>query len=233
MAINYERNKKYFKQSSPKVGIVLIIIGVVLTLILSGLGAALIIGLLVVAGGIALLYFTFAGKPTDAEIDSDAASAIADVKKRALGKLGLDEDEVKLIDPVAVHGYYYKNIASGVQVKLGKDRVFRSSNYEGVVLFFSEHQLHAYKFQFSLVSPQESREQTDEYFYKDVVSVSTQSETFKITDVKGNSQQVNFEEFKLTTTGGTSITSSIRDEGSVSRVISGARSLIREKKIAS
>lgn len=233
MAINYERNKKYFKQSSPKAGIVLIIIGVVLTLILSGLGAALIIGLLVVAGGIALLYFTFAGKPTDAEIDSDAASAIADVKKRALGKLGLDEDEVKLIDPVAVHGYYYKNIASGVQVKLGKDRVFRSSNYEGVVLFFSEHQLHAYKFQFSLVSPQESREQTDEYFYKDVVSVSTQSETFKITDVKGNSQQVNFEEFKLTTTGGTSITSSIRDEGSVSRVISGARSLIREKKIAS
>ncbi len=232
MAINYERNKKYFKQSSPKAGIVLIVIGVLLTLILSHAGGAMLIGLLLIAGGVAVLYFRFAGKPTDAEIDADAARAIADIDRRALNKLGLDEDEVKLIDPVAVHGYYYKNIASGVQVKLGKDRIFRSSNYEGVVLYFSEHQLHAYKFQFSLTSPRESREQTDEYFYKDVVSVSTQSETFRINDVRGNSQQVNFEEFKLTTTGGTSVTSSIRDEGSVSRVISGARSLIREKKLA-
>jgi len=231
MAINHERNKKYFKQSSPRAGIVLIIVGIILTLILSQT-AAILIGLLGVAGGIAVLYFTFAGKPTDADIDSDAASAIADVQKRALSKLGLDADEVRLIDPVVVHGYYYKNIASGVQVKQGKDRVFRSSNYEGIVLFFSEHQLHAYKFQFSLVTPQESREQTDEYFYKDIVSVSTQSETFQVRDIKNIQQQVNFEEFKLTTTGGTSITSSIRDEGSVSRVISGARSLIREKKIA-
>lgn len=232
MAINYERNKKYFKQSSPKAGIILIIIGIVLTLILSQT-AAIFIGLLALAGGIAVLVMQNSGKPTDADIDADAADAIAGVKKRALGKLGLDEEEVKLIDPVIVHGYYYKNIASGVQVKLGKDRVFRSSNYEGVVLFFSEHQLHSFKFQFSLTNSSESREQTDEYFYKDVVSVATQSETFKINDIKGNSQQVNFEEFKLTTTGGTSITSSIRDEGSVSRVISGARSLIREKKIAS
>lgn len=231
MAINYERNKKYFEQSSPKAGIILIVIGLVLTLALPDAGK--LIGILGILGGAALIYFQFAGKPADADIDSDAASAVADVQKRALSKLGLDADEVKLIEPVVVHGYYYKNIASGVQVKLGKDRVFRSSNYEGVVLFFSEHQLHAYKFQFSLVSSQESREQTDEYFYKDVVSVATQSETFTINDIKGNSQQVNFEEFKLTTTGGTSITSSIRDEGSVSRVISGARSLIREKKIAS
>ena len=231
MAINYERNKKYFKQPSLKPGLILIVIGLLLTLILRDAGK--VVGILGLLGGAALLYFQFAGKPADAEIDSDAASTVADVQQRALGKLGLDPDEVTLIDPVVVHGYYYKNIASGVQVKLGNDRVFRSSNYEGIVLFFSEHQLHAYKFQFSLVSPQESREQTDEYFYKDVVSVATQSETFQINDIKGNSQQVNFEEFKLTTTGGTSITSSIRDEGSVSRVISGARNLIREKKIAS
>lgn len=231
MNINHERNKKYFKQSSPKTGILFVIVGLILTFALAQ-SAAILIGLLLLAIGGTLLYFVYAGQPTDADIDADAASTIADVQSRALSKLGLDADQVTLIDPVVVHGYYYKNIASGVQVKLGKDGIFRSSNYEGVVLFFSEHQLHAYKFQFSLVSPQESREQTDEYFYKDVVSVSTQSETFKINDIKGNSQQVNFEEFKLTTTGGTSITSSIRDEGSISRVISGARTLIREKKIA-
>jgi hypothetical protein len=231
MAIDYERNKKYFSQPSPKIGIGLIVIGLLLTIGLSGAGK--FVGILGVLAGAALLYVQFADKPSDADIDSDAANAIADVQMRALNKLGLDLDEVKLIEPVIVHGFYYKNIASGVQIKQGQDRVFRSSNYEGIALFFSEHQLHAYKFQFSLVSPDEYREQTDEYFYKDVVSVATQSETFKINDVKGNSQQVNFEEFKLTTTGGTSITSSIRDEGSVSRVISGARNLIREKKIAS
>lgn len=230
MAINYERNKKYFKESSPKAGIILIIVGLLLTIALPDAGK--IVGILALLGGAALLYFVFAGKPADSEIDRDAAEAVADVRRRALAKLGLDEDEVKLIDPVLIDGYYFKSIASGVQVKLGKDRVFRSSNYEGIVLFFSEHQLHAFKFQFSLTQAGEIREQTDEYFYKDVVSVSTQSETFKVTDVKGQSQTVNYEEFKLTTSGGTSITSSVRDEGAVSRTIQGARQLIREKKIA-
>jgi len=230
VAINYERNKKYFKESSPKAGIILIIVGLLLTIALPDAGK--IVGILALLGGAALLYFVFAGKPADSEIDRDAAEAVADVRRRALAKLGLDEDEVKLIDPVLIDGYYFKSIASGVQVKLGKDRVFRSSNYEGIVLFFSEHQLHAFKFQFSLTQAGEIREQTDEYFYKDVVSVSTQSETFKVTDVKGQSQTVNYEEFKLTTSGGTSITSSVRDEGAVSRTIQGARQLIREKKIA-
>lgn len=231
MAISYERNEKYFRESSPKNGIGLIAFGLLLTFVLPN--ASKFIGILMMAGGGALLYFQFSGRPTDEEIDADALRVLTDVKNRALNKLGLDEDEVNLIDPLVVHGYYFKPIASGVQVKRGKDDVFRSSNYEGIVMFFSEHQLHSFKFQFSLVNSQESREQTDEYFYKDVVSVATQSETFEVRDIKGDVQQVNFEEFKLTTTGGTSITSSIRDEGSVGRVIAGARSLIREKKIAS
>lgn len=231
MAINYERNEKYFRESSPKTGIGLIALGLLLMFLLPNTGK--LIGFLMMAGGGALLYFQFSGRPTDEEIDADAARALADVKKRALNKLGLDEDEVNLIAPLVVHGYYFKPIASGVQVKRGKDDVFRSSNYEGIVMFFSEHQLHSFKFQFSLTNSQESREQTDEYFYRDVVSVATQSETFEVSDIKGDSQQVNFEQFRLTTTGGTSITSSIRDEGSVGRVISGARTLIRDKKIAS
>jgi hypothetical protein len=233
MQIDYARNKKYFTQGSLRKPVIAVIVGILMLVIGIGghSGVMSLLGILLAAGGGAWIYFLLNG-PSDQDVDRDALNAVGDLQNRALSKLNLDADQVRLIEPVIANGYYYRSIGDSVLIKLGKDKKIRSSNYEGVVVFFSEHQLHAYKFQFSLVSADEFRESTDEYFYRDVVSVATQSDTFKAELISGERKQVSWEEFRLTTSGGTSITSSIRDQSSVSKSIAGARSLIRDRKMA-
>lgn len=228
MAIDYENNKKYFKPLNIKAPAIMIVIGVIM---LTGGGAVTFIGLLLAAGGGGLFYLQLAGRPSDHDIDRALDEALGDLQRQAMSKLGIDEDDVKLIDPVIIGGPYFANISTPVQVKLGKDKKVRSSNTEGIAMYFSEHQLHAYKFQVSITEAGERRENTDEYFYRDVVSVSTQSETEQVY-VNGSSETVNYEVFKLTTSGGTSITSAMRDTDSrASKAISGARQLVRDRKI--
>ncbi|GAB3346390.1 hypothetical protein GCM10027300_05300 [Modestobacter lapidis] len=224
MDLDYKKNQKYFKPMSLKPGLVLAAVG--LLVLIAGPGAGKVVGLLILAGGAALIYFQFAGRPTDEEIDRAAMGVVRSSQQRAIAKLGLDEDQVKVIDPLLIDGYVLRNET----VKRGKDGVFRTPRYEGVVLLFSEQQLYSYKLQFSLVEDGRVSEQTDEYFYRDVVSISTASDSIKVSEVGGGSKTVNLELFKLTTSGGTSVTSAIRDEGQVTRSLQGARQLIREKK---
>jgi hypothetical protein len=233
MEIDYARNKKYFTQGTLKNPVIAVGVGILLLVLGMSNGSAglIALGILVAAGGGVWIYFVSKG-PSDQDIDREALGAVGDLRKRALSKLGLDADQVGLIKPVIANGYFYKTIGDDVLIKIGKDKKIRASNYEGVVVFFSEQQLHAYKFQFSLVDADEFRESTDEYFYRDVVSVSTSSESFKAQLISGERKQVNWEEFKLTTSGGTSITSAIKDQSSVSKSIAGARNLIRERKMA-
>jgi hypothetical protein len=234
MRIDYARNKKYFTQAGLKRPIIAVVVGILLFLagISANSGVTALLGFLIAAAGGARIYFLLNG-PKDQDIDRDAIETVADLQERALSKLGLDPDQVRLIEPVIANGYLFASIGDDVLIKLGKDKKFRASNYEGVVIFFSEHQLHSYKFQFSLVNPDEFRESTDEYFYRDVVSVATSSESYKVRLISGESRQVTWEEFKLTTSGATSIRSSIRDQSSVAKSIAGARNLIRDRKMAS
>jgi hypothetical protein len=233
MQIDYARNKKYFTQGSLKRPIIAVAVGGLLFLagISGNSGGLAFFGFLIAAAGGVRIYFLLNG-PKDQDIDRDALETVADLQNRALSKLQLDPDQVRLIDPVIANGYFFRTIGDSVLIKVGKDKLIRTSNYEGVVVFFSEQQLHAYKFQFSLVNPDEFRESTDEYFYRDVVSVATRSETYKAKLINGESKQVSWEEFRLTTSGGTSIESSIRDQSSVIKSITGARNLIRDRKMA-
>lgn len=228
--VNYEGNRKYFQQTNKKPAIILIVVGFLF--LLSGRGGAIVFGLLLAAAGGWLLYSQLAGRPTDHEIDRQAELLMGDLQWQALDKLGLDQDEVKLIDPIVVGGPYFGSLGRAWSVKRGSDGVIRSSNVEGVVIYFGEHELHSYKYQVSLVEPNERRASTDEYFYRDVVSVSTQSQSERVPMVGGNAETINFEVFQLTTSGGTSIRSANSDTSdSTSRAIQGARQLIRERKM--
>ncbi|MDE7280720.1 MAG: hypothetical protein K2N36_03140, partial [Ruminiclostridium sp.] len=71
-------------------------------------------------------------------------------------------------------------------------------------------------------------ESTDVYFYRDVISVSTASESvsaFGMNNIKR-------EYLKIVTTGGTSVSFSLRDDDGekVQRSINAMRALLREKK---
>lgn len=230
-AINHEQNAKYFKKVSYKPGIIPIVIGALF--LASGQSGPVVFGLLLAAAGGAVIYFQLAGRPSDDEIDRQVTLALSGIVPRALTKLGLDSQEVSLTDPILVGGSYFGSLGSSFHVKKGKDGRFRSSNCEGVAIFFAEQELHAYKYQVSLVAKNESSEKTDVYFYRDVVSVSTESLSVPVPVVgETEKQAVMIELLKLTTSGGTAVQCTMGAiDNEQGRNIQGARQLIRNKKL--
>lgn len=124
--MDYKKNQKYFKPMNFIPTIVLCLLGLIFCAV--G-GSGIVIGILAIAAGAAWLYFQIKGRPTDADIDAVVASQLADLKTRALRKLGVDEDEVSEIAPISFDGYVYPKAL----IKRGKDGVYRSSKYQAVM----------------------------------------------------------------------------------------------------
>lgn len=219
--MDYKKNQKYFQPANLKAGIIVCLIGLVL------LAASPIVGIIAIAFGALLIYIQVGGRPTDEEIDAAVTSQLKDMKARALRKLGVDEDEVSEIAPITFDGYVYNKAL----IKQGKDGKYRSSKYQAVMFFFSSNEVHCFTYDFSIVESSQ-KESTDVYFYKDIVSVSTQTEGTEYSVGKGKSSQFDYEYFKLTTTGGTSISCAVRNIDDAQRSINGMRSLIKNKKMA-
>lgn len=221
--MDYQKNQKYFRPIKYNGAIFLIVVGAIV--FLAGLSnstvVAAIIGLLLIAGGIALIVMKKKSIVTDAEYDASVASMLNDMQTRALNKLGIDEDEVKEIAPISFDGYVYEGTT---QVKRGADGLWRTNKYESVILFFSEHEVHCYTYNFDTTF-QKQTESTDVYFYKDIVSVSTASDTIQVLG-----QNVDYEYFKLTTAGGTALSVSLRDVDNAQRSINAMRVLLKTKK---
>jgi hypothetical protein len=225
-SINYERNRRYFTPVSYKAGIICVVVGVLL--LFFGSAGPILIGLALAGLGAFLIYRQVADRPTDDELDRQVREILAGLKPQALDKLGLDADEVSLIQPVVVGG----NSFSGSRIKKGKDGTFRSSTCEGIVIFFGEQELHSYKYQVSLIEDQRSRDETDVYFYRDVVSVATKSDNIQVQVEGVGLQQIQLELLRLTTSGGTTIECSMDATSSTTgRDIQGAKALIRNKKM--
>jgi hypothetical protein len=225
-SINYERNRKYFTPVRYKPGIICIVAGVLL--LFSGSAAPVMIGLVLIALGGFLIYNQVGDRPTDEDLDRQVKEILGGLNRQALEKLCLDAEEVSLIPPIVVGG----NSFGGSQVKRGKDGVVRTSACEGIVIFFGEQELHSYKFEVSLIADNRISEETDVYFYRDVVSVSTKSDNIQV-QVEGKSVQVQLELFRLTTSGGTTIQCSMgaTSANTKGRDIQGAKALIRNKKM--
>lgn len=172
----------------------------------------------------------------DKEIDNAIQTYVeANLKSMALKKLGgLDEDLFREIDPIHFGGYYYKSIPTSdsrypLDIKRGKDGSWRASNYNAVMFFFSADQVYCYQLRFSLLEDNTKQETTDEIFYKDIVSVSTVTDAVEFGE-KDSKQPVGYENFKLTTSGGTSIEATIFNMGKVEHSIQGMKNLVRNKK---
>lgn len=222
--MDYKRNQKYFQPMNLKLPIIVCVVGLVL--MLAG-DAGVVLGLVAIAAGVLLIVLQVKGRPTDADIDAVVASQLKGMKSRALKKLGLDEDEVSEIAPISFDGYVYKRAL----IKQGKDGKYRSNKYQAVMFFFSSNEVHCFTYDFSITESGQ-KESTDVYFYKDIVSVSTQTDGTEYSVGKGKSSQFDYEYFKLTTTGGTSISCAVRNIDKAQRSINGMRSLIKSKKMA-
>lgn len=230
--MDYSRIRSYFEKRSNTPGCIIAIAALIgLGLLASGSPTAIFFGVLFLAAAIisGVLFFSQKGI-SDEEIDRVCLERIKDIEDKGLKKLNLEKEQVSLIKPIVVHGPYYSRIQSQPLYKVGNDGVGRSSNYKASVLFFSDEQVFSYSLAFSIISD-EKKTITDEYFYKDIVSVSTSDEVFNYKDNIGNQININFQLFKLTTSGGTSISNSIMSlDDYVEKSIQGMKQLLRQKK---
>lgn len=142
-----------------------------------------------------------------------------DLQKKALAKTGLDEDQLKEIPPVYFHGWH---IDKDSIERVGNDGKLRGSRYDATVLYFSDTQLFMYQYVFDLTDGSWKKEETEEFFYKDVVSFSTTTQTSKKTrkDVSAFSLKVSASTFSC----------SISGSPDAEKIIAGMKQKLREKK---
>lgn len=112
---------------------------------------------------------------SDEEYESMLRSHIKDFKQRALDKIGLDESELQEIPPVHFEGFLTDKTT---YVRLGKDKKFRYSGYQISWLFFSASQVYLYQYTLYM-DCDDKKETTNEYFYKDITSFNTSTDTIE------------------------------------------------------
>jgi hypothetical protein len=247
-----EQIKKYFTRF-PKWTVGLIIVGVPLV-------AAYGLGLILIVVGILKIVF-WKNRPSDRQMDAWLEEDLRDMETRALERTGLDKSE-KRAETVVLTGLRFWNIGGAeVGIQKGKDDIVRFTPVGLTVINFTENQLVAYQCALDRMTGNPLSESTDEYFYQDVVSVSTQTESMTWDKamlssaglaktplaalMKHDQLQFNAAKmFVLTTSGGTSI-KVVLDEpaliesmggGSIpteraDRAIQAVRRMLRDKKV--
>jgi len=162
--------------------------------------------------------------------------ASLNTKQMALKKLGIDEDEVREIEPVSFEGYVFTDKSDNLAARYGTKWV--SSDYQITWLFFGERELFIYQYSFSMISDSK-RENTMQYFYQDVTNFAAASETYQkwISEptggCKGGSEwrqaSADVDEFKVVVPGDT-LKCSMTPTESTDAAIRGMRNKLREMK---
>ena len=248
--MDYARNELYFYPTdekepilkSFKMAFIPIVIGAIVLLASWGYAIGVIIGLAFVAAGALWIWRVVAHNKkqkkeaadfnanrtivTGADLDKAALDHLSNLRSRAIDKLGIDEEQVKEATPIQFHGYYYKKI-NGKYPLVNYNDWNRSSYYNAVIYLCSDKQIYCYEYRFSLLDTIEQHS-TEEVFYRDIVSVATQSDSEKITE----EHEIGFENFVLTTSGNTKLWATISNfnDDAVKRSISSMKTKVREKK---
>lgn len=169
---------------------------------------------------------------TDVEYDEMVEYVVGqfDFKKMALQKLGLDEEQIKEVEPVHFEGYVYDN---KVLCKKGVDTKWRSSKYQVSWLFFSSEQVYLYQYCFSM-NDDEKKESTIEYFYKDVTKFTSSTETVEVSVYNNNKDtyetvKINANLFSIIVPGD-EFHCSLDKSDYTERAIQGMKALLRDKK---
>ncbi len=108
-------------------------------------------------------------KPSDQQMDEWLQGDRERIRTDALKKLDLEASQV-VRDPIEVIGP-----ANKADLQVGKDNVIRFSKYDLVTVYLTDYHLAAYKCTLDMAHGTQTDESTQEYHYKDVVSVATQT----------------------------------------------------------
>lgn len=169
----------------------------------------------------------------DAQYDELVKITISkqDFKKKALEKIGLDESELKEIEPVHFEGWAYGNNIS--YAKRGKDGNWRSSAYQISWLFFSSTQVYLYQNTIHF-DKDDKKIATEEYFYKDITNFSTSTDTVETPywdpkQKKSLLENIDSNRFALTVPGD-KFYCSLEQNDYTERAIQAMKAKLREKK---
>jgi hypothetical protein len=147
------------------------------------------------------------------------------LRQKALDKIGLDEDEVSEIPPAVFEGYVFKNTFA----KKRANGNWVSSAYQVAWLFFSSTQIYVYRYTFNMDEDKKT-ESTDEFFYKDVTSFSTSSETETAHGLGDSKFEVETNKFKMVVPGD-KIFVSMDGVSDSEAIIQAMKQKLREKKM--
>ena len=145
-------------------------------------------------------------------------------RERALSKIGLDEEQVSEIPPAMFEGYVFKNAFA----KKRANGNWVSSAYQVAWLFFSSTQIYVYRYTFNM-DEDKKQESTDEFFYKDVTSFSTSSETETAHGLGDKKFEVETNKFKMVVPGD-KIFVSMDGVSNSEDIIQAMKQKLREKK---
>ena len=169
------------------------------------------------------------GKVSDDDYDAVVKAAIAasNSYKRAIDKIGLDEDELKEIPPVTLYGYEDSPFS-----KATTDGKYRSNLYSITHLFFSSTQVYMYQIILNTMK-NEKKERTEEYFYKDITNFSTSTDTTESLEFKGcmgtpSRVSVEIQKFALIVPGDKF---SCATFGDIEQQVKAMKNKLREKKL--
>lgn len=185
--------------------------------------------------GLGIIYAKF--QMSDAEYDASVKAGVGDLKPTALSALGIYEEDVTEMAPIALGGYVYEGYDLA---KTCKDGVVRTSRYKSVILFFGANELYFFSRSESTTKPNQSSDTSNVFFYKDIVNFSTETVSGSYarnpsaTSLAStpNTTSFNYNCFKITTTGGTALEVSIKDVNEIQPKINAMRQLLRTKKQA-
>lgn len=181
-------------------------------------------------------------KPSDKQMDEWLEQDKKRIVSEALDKLGLVPEQVlNLKDPLLVIGPQ-----SSAKFRIGRDNTLRFSAYQVVVIYLTNYHLGAYSCNLDFITGRTGREETQEYHYTDVVSVSTLNANshFTVVTIEGEEYPISSQQqFSLSVASGESIkvtvafpqVDKIFKEGKLlptgsEKAISTLRAMLREKK---
>lgn len=236
--------KNYFK--SIGCGFIIpIIIGAATCFLGSDSGAAIAIGILFCIIGIAWAILAAKKIVPDQKFDEIKNEYLENLKAVARQKVDIDESELITDCDVLVGPKLWNIGGAEVHHKKGDDKILRYTPLNVTILNYTANQLLSYTCVFDMTTGKALNETTDEFFYKDIVSVSTKTEskTF-VTDDKKETLQLNAAEmFYLKTAGGNGIEVVLSDptlakemgdgefdKSGADKMLQSIRRMLREKK---
>lgn len=171
---------------------------------------------------------------TDPEYDSIVNNTInqSDFKQKALDKIGLDETEVKEIEPVHFQNWLFGKNNNVNWGKYGADNKPRSSAYQ-ISWLFSSSQVYIYK-NTTHFDKDDKKVVTEEYFYKDITSFSTVTDTVEQSFWNNNLKKYELKNVDSTsfaiTVPGDKFYCSMEQNDYTERAVQGMKAKLREKK---